>query len=427
MTKKHLLGVFATFTLLLSSCIKDNCERTITYTKHTPVYLTNNDMRHDAIIEGSKSLQNPGKIYFYNNYIFINELREGIHVIDNSNPSSPQNIAFLAIPGNVDMAVKDNILYADNYMDLLAIDIANPASPTQMSRQQDVFPLLGQDNNGNTLAYYREEEITEVTACNPNGWWNRGGFTVEKGVVFVQNDMNFASSPTGSPTNTTTNSNLPAGIGGSMARFTVVNDYLYTIDNQNMHTFDISNGITPNHVHEQAVGWEIETIFPANNNLFIGSTNGMFIYSIANPSSPAFVSEFAHVGACDPVFVDGDIAYVTLRSGSICQGFNNQLDVIDISNIASPSLMTTYNMLNPHGLSIADNTMFLCEGNFGLKVLDITDPLDINEIEHNEDFKTYDVIALPNDVLLVIGADGFRQYDASDVKNLELLSTIDVN
>lgn len=419
MTKKHLLGVFAIFTLLLSSCTKDSCERTITYTKYTPVYLNNNDMRQDAVVEGSKSLQNPGKIYFYNNFIFINELREGIHVIDNSDPRSPQNIAFLAIPGNVDLAVKDNVLYADNYMDLLAIDITSPASPMQLSRQQDVFPLLGEDANGNTLAYYREENITEVTTCNSNGWWNQGGLAFEDDAVLMSADFN--------ATNSTQAASIPAGIGGSMARFTVVNNHLYTIDDQNMHTFDISNNATPNHIGEQTVGSAIETIFPADNNLFIGSANGMFIYSISNPSSPAFVSEFSHAGACDPVFVDGDIAYVTLRSGSACQGFNNQLDVIDISNVASPSLMTTYSMLNPHGLSITGNTMFLCEGDFGLKVLDITDPLDIDELEHNEAFKTYDVIALPNDILLVIGADGFRQYDVSDVKNLELLSTIDVN
>jgi hypothetical protein len=423
MTKKHLLGVIAIFTLFLSSCTKDSCERTITYTQYTPVYLSNDNMRQDATTEGSRALQNPGKIYFYNDYIFINELREGIHVIDNSNPRSPQNIAFLAIPGNVDVAVKDNILYADNYMDLLAIDITNPAAPTQLSRQQDVFPLLGQDDNGNTLAYYNEEEITEVRGCNENGWWNSGGLR-------FQDDMIMVSSTFETSSNTTTDNNtnsLPAGIGGSMARFTVVNDYLYAIDLQNMHTFDISNASNPNRVSEQGVGWEIETIFPANNNLFIGSSNGMFIYSLSNPSTPVFMSEFSHANACDPVFVSGDIAYVTLRSGSQCAGFNNQLDVIDISNISAPRLMTTYQMQNPHGLSISGNTMFLCEGDFGMKVLDITDPLDIDELENHDDFKTYDVIALPNDILLVIGEDGFRQYDVSDVKNLELLSTIDVN
>ena len=66
---------------------------------------------------------NPGKIYFKEGYIFINEELKGIHVIDNRNPENPQNIGFIEIPGNVDIAIKNNTLYADSYIDLGAIDI----------------------------------------------------------------------------------------------------------------------------------------------------------------------------------------------------------------------------------------------------------------------------------------------------------------
>lgn len=83
-------------------------------------------------------------------------------------------------------------------------------------------------------------------------------------------------------------------------------------------------------------------------------------------------------------------------------------------------------MDNPHGLSIAGNTLFLCEGDYGLKVFDVEDHMDIDELEHYKDFSTYDVIALPNKVLLVIGSDGFYQYDYSDVNNLKQLSKITV-
>ncbi len=61
-----------------------------------------------------KSLTNPGKIYTYGSTLFINELNAGIHVINNSNPQNPVPLKFIKILGNVDIAVKDNILYADN-------------------------------------------------------------------------------------------------------------------------------------------------------------------------------------------------------------------------------------------------------------------------------------------------------------------------
>jgi len=70
-------------------------------------------------MDEAKELEDPGKIYFYNNYIFINEKRAGVHVFDNSTPSSPQNIGFLNIPGNVDIAIRNDIMLADNYIDLL--------------------------------------------------------------------------------------------------------------------------------------------------------------------------------------------------------------------------------------------------------------------------------------------------------------------
>ena len=413
MTKQSIFKVLSLFGLviLMTGCMKDQCTREITYTQFTPVYMTAADMRQDAVMNSSRDLDEPGKIYFYNNYIFINELRKGVHIIDNSDSTNPQNVGFLEIKGNVDIAVKNNILYADNFMDLLAIDISNPLSPVQLSRQQDVFPTLGVNGSGEILAYYETEVITETVDCNSNSW--RGGWLTQ---------VDFASPLAGN----SAGSSGGQGVGGSMARFTIVDDYLYTVDNSNLNIFDISSGATPNPLGSSMVGRNIETIFPKDDMLFLGSSNGMFIYDISTPTNPTLLSEFWHVGACDPVFVKDDLAYVTLRSGNVCDGFTDQMEVIDISNPSNPELLITYEMDNPHGLSIAGNTLFLCEGDYGLKVFDIEDHMDIDELEHYKDFSTYDVIALPNKVLLVIGSDGFYQYDYSDVNNLKQLSKITV-
>ena len=402
---------FLGLVILMTSCMKDQCTREITYTQFTPVYMTAAEMRQDAAMQSSRTLDEPGKIYFYNNYIFINELRKGIHIIDNSDSTNPQNVGFLDIKGNVDIAVKNNILYADNFMDLLAIDITNPLSPVQLSRQQDVFPILGVNGNGEILAYFDTEVVTETVECSSNSW--RGGWLTQ---------VDFASPQAGN----SVGSSGGQGVGGSMARFTIVDNFLYTVDNSNLNIFDISNGASPNPLGSSTVGWNIETIFPKDDMLFLGSSNGMFIYDISTRTNPTLLSEFWHVGACDPVFVEDDLAYVTLRSGNICDGFTDQMEVIDISNPSNPELLITYEMDNPHGLSIADNTLFLCEGDYGLKVFDVTDHLAIDELEHYKDFSTYDVITLPNKVLLVIGSDGFYQYDYSDVNNLKQLSKITV-
>jgi hypothetical protein len=54
-------------------------------------------------------------------YLFINEYQQGIHIIDNRNPEVPVPVAFLSIPGNTDFDFKGDILYADNYTDLVTM------------------------------------------------------------------------------------------------------------------------------------------------------------------------------------------------------------------------------------------------------------------------------------------------------------------
>jgi hypothetical protein len=68
-----------------------------------------------------RQVDHPGKIYVYGKYLLVNEQKKGIHVFDNINPASPLNIGFLQLLGNTDMAIKDDILYADHLGNLVAL------------------------------------------------------------------------------------------------------------------------------------------------------------------------------------------------------------------------------------------------------------------------------------------------------------------
>jgi hypothetical protein len=416
MKKILLFCIFAS--LFLSSCIKDKCTETRTLYEYTPIYVKKEDFRSTPIQNAAtRTLQQTGKMYFYNNYIFINELRKGIHVIDNSNPSQPNPVTFIEITGNVDMAVSNGILYADSYTDLLSINISNPQQIQLIHRQNDVFPLLGESSNG-TLAYYeKSDNIMTIDCSDPefgSPFFNRGGLLWSSEVAFDSN-----SSGSGS---------APAGIGGSMARFTIAKGHLYCIDQMTLNTFAVNaNGSLGNPVVTQ-IGWGIETIFPYKNNLFVGASNGMHILDINNPGNPVYLTAFQHANACDPVVVYNDVAYVTLRDGNECNGFVNQLDVVDVQNLSNPSLIKSFNMDNPHGLSIFEDKLYLCEGTHGLKIFDIKDntKIDRNLISHERGFDAFDVVLIPGVSLLVIGKDGFRQYDYSNSKDLKLLSHIAV-
>lgn len=419
------LGIFG-----LQGCLKDSCVREVTYIKFTPVFKTVEELHSTEVhSEAPRQLENPGKIYYYADHLFINELHEGVHVFDNTNPENPVPVAFLAIPGVEDIAIRNGVLYANSYSDLLAVDISNLQDAKIVGRAENAFPLPWGDyvdEQGRVLVYYDQEEVTEVMDCNTfQTLRSTGGvFWLASGPASAQFEDALVNSSIGNGGGT--------GVGGSFARFTILSDKLFIVDQTSLRVFDLAQPAQPEMVGTADIGWGIETIFPyGNDKVFIGSSDGMFIYDVSDPLQPQYMSSLAHARACDPVFVYGDYAYVTLRNGSFCEGFTNQLDLIDITDLYNPTLVKSFPMDNPHGLALKDDLLFLCEGSYGLKVFDVTDPLrlDKEQRDHVKDIDAYDVIALPGDrkILLLIGQDGFYQFDYEDPEHLVLLSHISAN
>jgi hypothetical protein len=217
------------------------------------------------------------------------------------------------------------------------------------------------------------------------------------------------------------------GTGGSMARFTVYDNFLYAIDKYMLRLFNITDGGNPQKQGEFYVGWNIETLFPYNDKLFVGSTTGMYIYSLTDPSNPQFISTFWHATGCDPVVVEDNLAYVTLRAGNLCGNNLSQLDVIDISDITTPKLLKEYSMEEPYGLGVDNHILFICDGEAGLKIYDASDPLviDDHKIVQYSGINAWDVIPL-GEVLLMIGTDGLYQYDYSDLQHIKQISVIPI-
>jgi hypothetical protein len=215
----------------------------------------------------------------------------------------------------------------------------------------------------------------------------------------------------------------PFGMGGSMARFSIVKNSLYTVSDANLNVYAINTPANPVNVSKIAMGWGIETIYPFKDKLFIGSTSGMFIYDVSNESNPSRMGQFSHLTSCDPVIADDNYAYVTLRSGTTCARGSNQLDVLDITSVTNPSLVKSYPMTSPHGLSKDGNTLFICDGADGLKMYDATDVKNLKLTSQQTGFESYDVIAY-NKRAIVVAKDGLRQYDYSNPNEVRLLSKL---
>ncbi|QSE96886.1 LVIVD repeat-containing protein [Fulvivirga lutea] len=404
----------------LPAC-SDTCETEYSYTYYEPVYTTLDEIRSSVSSEAPQEINTMGKLYIKGKYLFITEPNKGVHVYDNSNQAAPINLTFISIPGTFDMAVNGNTLFADSYMDLVAIDISNIQEVKEIGRLENLY------GDYNSYGYYVDAALGVVTdwvavesvSVSESECATRDNYSVYRAGILVNEaaSIAFDAASAVAPNN--------PGMGGSMARITIAQNTLFAMSVPEIIPVNINSPASMAEGNRLNLGWGLETLFPNNANLFVGANDGMHILDVSQPLSPQHVSTYQHINSCDPVIVDGDMAYVTLRSGMECQNFTNQLEVIDISDLTSPKQLYVYEMSNPHGLGKDGNTLFICDGDAGLKIFDASDnaTIDQNLIKNYKDLFAFDIIPY-NNIALMIAQDGLYQYDYSDLNDIKFLSKI---
>jgi hypothetical protein len=402
--------------IAIFSCDSDNSDYELVMVA-TPELMSKSEFRKSVAITAPKNIEKTGKIYVYNNYIFVNDVNKGIHILDNTNPKSPKAIKYIKIPGNEDISVKNNYLYADSATDLVVFDISNINSISEVERLEDVFNIYNSQIpiEAQRVDYVDYDYETDIIV----GWEVKQKWRKKTDMRFI--DVLFD----GVALNNSANAEASVGTGGSLARFQIVDNYLYTVGNYEMSIFNIQNLAEPTLSNTQYAGWNIETMFQADDYLYLGSTNGMYIYSLSNPSFPEYISEFTHWEGCDPVVVDGDYAYLTLRGGNLCGQQESVLEIIDISDKTKPFLAARHTLENPYGLGIRENMLFVCDGAAGLKLFDKANPLDLTQVRTLKDIQSKDVIPLQNS-LLMIGGNILYQYEYLK-DNVRLISSFTLN
>ncbi len=213
------------------------------------------------------------------------------------------------------------------------------------------------------------------------------------------------------------------GGNGSLTRFITVGNYLYTVDNSNLKTYNIANPATPVFKGSTQVGFAIQTIFPYQDKLFIGSSNAMFIYSIANPEQPALLSQTIYfVRGKDPIVAFDSVAYSTVQNGFT--GNNGVLNVYNIKDLARPILQSALVMDSPYGLGVKDSALYVCDGAAGLKLFNINRPYQpVARGTFSEPEVFYDVIVQGNTLIAFIKG-GVCLIDISNVLNPVLIAKL---
>lgn len=124
---------------------------------YRPLLMARANLEQSVALVPAQAIHNPGKMYLKGPYAFINERYEGVHIVDNQDPAHPRNIGFLRIPGSLDLSMRGNLLYVDNAVDLVGLDLSNPAQVRVVSRVRNVFPELALPEPATIEAGYQPE------------------------------------------------------------------------------------------------------------------------------------------------------------------------------------------------------------------------------------------------------------------------------
>ena len=322
--------------------------------------------------------------------LLVSDRYNGVHVYDVADPAAPEPRFVIPLSGNRGVAVKGDVVYANDRNHLLVIRLS-----------------------GDTYEVVNEIELVETRPIDFEGW-NEGRIGRDN-AFGCDCDRAQDAQPAAAPS--------PA-LGSSYATFAVIGNYLYLIDYTSLVTLDISTPEEPEELSRTPIGWEIETLHPTDAMLFIGGTRGMYVLDRMNPAAPRMIGRIEHFRACDPVVVSGSIAYVTLRGGNTCGQARDVLLCVDIENPSAPLVVGEKPLVTPYGLAVREPFLYVSNGQAGFALVDVARPTEPALVGSWHDWATKDFI-WAGDVLYVLGFDDLRIFDASDPRNPALIATIE--
>ncbi len=234
-------------------------------------------------------------------------------------------------------------------------------------------------------------------------------------ILFLAITMLFFSCEKTNENSATNASALSSGTGkgGSLARFTIVDNYLYLVDVNTLKVFNINSPQSSALATTIYLPFGVETIFPYKDKLFIGSRDGMYIYSLANPAAPVRLGEARHVRSCDPVVANDSIAFVTLLGNQVCGPAQSGLYIYNITNLTNPTLIKTNLMNTPVGLGLADSILYVCQKSSGMSIFNVSNPA-APILRKTITTQTFEDVIPYNNLLICYISTGLVLYDITN-------------
>lgn len=327
------------------------------------------------------SLLYPVSMTLAGDRLLVSDSYTGLHVYDVSNLTAPTKVIRIPLHYNQSSAVKDDIIYTNSIDQLQAIRVTGST--------YQVVAKIGSE--------YRPIDDMPMDRT-PGGY----GCACNNSIDAVP-----TSSPSGS---------------SSFATFAMVDDYLYRVMDGTMHVYDVTTAAKPKELSTVRIGWDVQTLQPSQTMLFLGGFRGMYIYDRSDPKHPKAIGQIQHTTACDPVVVNGSVAFITLRQTG-CGGAADELMCVSIKDPRTPRILGEKPLATPYGLAVQNQQLYVSHGEGGYSLMDVSQPTEPSVQATWVGSPARDFIWSGN-TLFVLGDHNVSIYDVSDPLTPRLLSKV---
>jgi hypothetical protein len=192
-------------------------------------------------------------------------------------------------------------------------------------------------------------------------------------------------------------------------RVAYANGYVYlTAEHHGFYVFDVSDPAAPV-LTDSSGSFYVTDVAVKDNWLYVGCSDSLSLFSLSDPAHPEFIMSFGDEIYFQRIFIDNDIAYVTETYKGLI-GF-------DISDPSNPAELFRLNPGEDYGYSC-----FVCEGiayiameSFGVKIIDVSDPAAVQVLGGiPTGAKSRNVAVKDRTVFITQGDAGLRVLDISN-------------
>ncbi|MFH1844874.1 MAG: hypothetical protein ABIF77_16915 [bacterium] len=356
-------------------------------------------------------------------YAFIADDGSGLQILDITDPANPGFLGSFDTSGRAfGVAIAGDHAYVADYgSGLVVLDISDPTNPIyaggwdmpgDMFRNVAVvgdYAYMADRSSGLQIMY-----ISDPTNPVPAGNYNTSGWAYD---VVIGGDCAFvADLSSGLQVIDISDPLNPFLLGsldtpGSARGLTVVGDYAYMADGgSGLQVIDISDPANPFAAGSCGIAGDAQTIAISGDYLYMAAYDGGFsVLDISDPTNPILLDVFDTPGLAMKVAIAGDQAYLAdgegglqvvrvadpvlppRRVGSLeASGLGDLivvgdhifsvgyegLQVIDISDLRRPEIVWNNGFPYVYDLVASGDYAYLSGANYGLLILDISDPVN---------------------------------------------------